>query len=78
MPTSERLNQSEGEKGKGSLVDCKPGKVFAPDPANLLFRVVLISGEPKLTVFADHIEDLNSRVSKSGGKCRAKLQTSPA
>jgi hypothetical protein len=34
--------------------------VFAPNPANLLLRVVLIPGQPKLAILADHIKDLSS------------------
>lgn len=33
-------------------------KVLVPDPSNLVVGVVLIFGEPKLTLFSNDIEDL--------------------
>ncbi len=37
---------------------CQFDKVFVPDPADLVCRVILIFGEPELAVFANDIEDL--------------------
>ena len=37
---------------------CQFGKVFVPDPADLVGVIVLVLREPELALFADDVEDL--------------------
>ncbi len=37
---------------------CQFDKVFVPDPADLVCHVVLIFGQPELTLFTKHVKDL--------------------
>jgi hypothetical protein len=44
------------------LCVCQLGKVFGPDPADELGRVVLVPGKPELALFCYDIEDLKSKL----------------
>lgn len=41
---------------------CQAGKVFAPDPTDPIGWIILVFSKPKLALFADHVEDLRSKL----------------